>query len=680
MNLKYKILTFSLLMSGLGFTSCDDFLTQENEHQLTTQKFYKDLGDCENGLAAIYNAFKNTNIYQPMDENLRSDLAVEANKNRINLVNAAYLQNFNDSYQTLRNKWAALYTGVFRCNQVIEGVEKVRTILTDEVQLVKLTQIEAQAYFFRGVFFFYLNTSFNNGNVPYIDYVPEEEDDYYKKCTPSDEVKKYYRADLQKALDLGLNGEWKEADKGRATSWAAKDVLGKSYLYDGDYDKAAEYFSDIINNGPFTLVDNIMDNFTAVNEFNSESILEVSYSTQYNTQYGPWSDATLYNIWGMNVCGSSTSWINTSPSLWLVEKFENEAVDENDPRNWIEVESDNYPLTAPNNQKDIIYDQLGQTFNSVIERNGKKYNKTYVYHYENGKYVGVRQRLIPVDGIGNVDYGKLSDIYSEPEHERKFKWENGKPYRLRAYSLRASASLAINGDEDLSYYEKTTQQVGKFNNGITAYFRKLTNWDSRKDEADFKPAMASGINYRLIRLADIYLMYAECLIKGGTSESNLQNAINFINRVRKRSGIILIGKQNLGEYPEATYDDRDLNSNDVMQHLMYIERPMELCMEGHAIRVIDLRRWNVTKERFTWLSKQKYLIGRGTFLAPTKEDPNSLYVGQNWGKQRPYRADDPDTYLKPVSDYIQASMNYGPSVAYWPIPNIESTSNPDINN
>ena len=69
--------------------------------------------------------------------------------------------------------------------------------------------------------------------------------------------------------------------------------------------------------------------------------------------------------------------------------------------------------------------------------------------------------------------------------KEKFKWENGKPYRLRAYSLRASASLAINGDEDLSYYEKTTQQVGKFNNGITAYFRKLTNWDSRKDEADF---------------------------------------------------------------------------------------------------------------------------------------------------------------------------------------------------
>ena len=111
---------------------------------------------------------------------------------------------------------------------------------------------------------------------------------------------------------------------------------------------------------------------------------------------------------------------------------------------------------------------------------------------------------------------------------------------MRAYSLRASASLAINGDEDLSYYEKTTQQVGKFNNGNYCLFQKLTNWDSRKDEADFKPAMASGINYRLIRLADIYLMYAECLIKGGTSESNLQNAINFINRVRKNVLVLFL--------------------------------------------------------------------------------------------------------------------------------------------
>ena len=85
-----------------------------------------------------------------------------------------------------------------------------------------------------------------------------------------------------------MNDKWEKTDLGRITSWAVKAILGKSYLYDKEYNKAAEYFKDIIDNGGFALVDDIVDNFTAANEFNSESILEVSYSTQYNTEFGTW--------------------------------------------------------------------------------------------------------------------------------------------------------------------------------------------------------------------------------------------------------------------------------------------------------------------------------------------------------------------------------------------------------
>ena len=52
MNFRYKTIVFSLLMSGMTLVSCDDFLTQENIHQLTTQNFYKTIGDCEKALAA----------------------------------------------------------------------------------------------------------------------------------------------------------------------------------------------------------------------------------------------------------------------------------------------------------------------------------------------------------------------------------------------------------------------------------------------------------------------------------------------------------------------------------------------------------------------------------------------------------------------------------------------------
>lgn len=159
------------------------------------------------------------------------------------------------------------------------------------------------------------------------------------------------------------------------------------------------------------------------------------------------------------------------------------------------MQSDNY---GDPEHRDIIYDQLGTTFSSQVDRQGVVYNRTYVYTWDAtaGKYVGVRERLVSTVGDNKVLYNKITgydDIVPE------FKWEDGQAYRLRSYSMRASASLAINGDESLIYYQSLPQQVSKFNRGSSAYFRKLSNWDTRKSETEFKPAMASGINYRLIR-------------------------------------------------------------------------------------------------------------------------------------------------------------------------------------
>lgn len=70
---------------------------------------------------------------------------------------------------------------MFRANQVLASIEKIRPNVTDEPQITKLAQIEAQAYSLRGLFYFYLNNSFNNGNVPYINEIAEVEEDYYKR-------------------------------------------------------------------------------------------------------------------------------------------------------------------------------------------------------------------------------------------------------------------------------------------------------------------------------------------------------------------------------------------------------------------------------------------------------------------------------------------------------------------
>ena len=230
-----------------------------------------------------------------------------------------------------------------------------------------------------------------------------------------------------------------------------------------------------------------------------------------------------------------------------------------------------------------------------------------------------------------------------------------------------------------------------YHNNESGYFRKFTNWDTLEDEQSGTPPKASGINLRLIRLADVYLMYAECLIKGGNDASRLQEAIDYVNEVRYRAGTMLLGDEYSGKYMgQRTYqntivDEQNNTADDelidtpqeLMEHLMYVERPLELSVEGHAIRVCDLRRWGVTKQRFEELSQQGFVFKEVRFLKAKADNPNELELTANWGKQ--YRAEEfPED--KPWYDYTNAALNYSESVAYWPIPSIETTSNPDINN
>ncbi len=111
-----KIFSGALLLASLMCSSCDDFLSEDNPNALSTDTFYTSINDCEMGHAALYNAFKDPNIYLPQIESMRSDLAVQGNKIRTGYDSPALLQTFNNSYSAAINKWAGLYTGVYRAN------------------------------------------------------------------------------------------------------------------------------------------------------------------------------------------------------------------------------------------------------------------------------------------------------------------------------------------------------------------------------------------------------------------------------------------------------------------------------------------------------------------------------------------------------------------------------------
>ena len=91
-------------------------------------------------------------------------------------------------------------------------------------------------------------------------------------------------------------------------------------------------------------------------------------------------------------------------------------------------------------------------------------------------------------------------------------------------------------------------------------------------------ATRSPMNYRLIRLSDVMLMYAEAALESG---KDIAVAKTMLNKVRERVG--------MPAFPGyRCYSDDDLR--EAIRH----ERRVELAMEGH--RWFDLCRWGIAYE------------------------------------------------------------------------------------
>lgn len=101
----------------------------------------------------------------------------------------------------------------------------------------------------------------------------------------------------------------------------------------------------------------------------------------------------------------------------------------------------------------------------------------------------------------------------------------------------------------------------------------------------------TGLNVNLIRLADIYLMAAECAVETG----DLGRAMTLVNAVRARAA--LIPGKTIGGAPAANYKVGQYTSfpnPTYARNAVRFERRLELAMEGH--RFYDLVRWGIAKE------------------------------------------------------------------------------------
>ena len=110
-----------------------------------------------------------------------------------------------------------------------------------------------------------------------------------------------------------------------------------------------------------------------------------------------------------------------------------------------------------------------------------------------------------------------------------------------------------------------------------AWFRKYQRDYYRNNEDNFSP-----INYRLIRYADVLLMYAECL----NELDQTAQAYEYVNKVRTRVNLRALEQA----YPSIG------NDKNLFRERLKMERALELF--GESVRWPDLKRWGLdTKQK-----------------------------------------------------------------------------------
>ena len=225
-------------------------------------------------------------------------------------------------------------------------------------------------------------------------------------------------------------------------------------------------------------------------------------------------------------------------------------------------------------------------------------------------------------------------------------------------SKRLTASIVPNNGEGL-YYGLAIGAKAGWGFGQTAYIKKFTNWYHLPNEDGIG---RSGINFRHIRLADVYLMYAECLVSSGGS---VDDAIKYIDFVRARAGVKTLQQYmaaNSGKFPQLHVSKQiktsqplvDKTAANVLTHIQRVERPLELCFEGHRWK--DLVRWGIVKQVFTELVADE----QWRFANPTLFQAAPLF-----SKERRIRDD-----LK-----VSAASYKPESHDYFPIPAAELQTN-----
>ena len=558
------------MMSG-----CSDFFNVSNKQTLSTDNFPATLDQVDLILTSSYSGPYSISMYVfywfPMGIYLydhTSDTYGSYDERGTSMDNYTSI----DSRYTTQMyvdlcKWANLST------TALEAIENYREKYALTSEQSTLDYMQGQALFNRALAYWHAQIFFeidpNAWGFPIFDKVAGTLEGMKRARATVKDTWSFVINDLETAIPL-LKGHY---DNYRASEWAAKGLLAKIYMqslyiFPDNKAKAKTLMEDIINNSGKRLVtpDIYADMFygNPANEFNSESLYELSMVTNWN-QTGPWADYTtgsgmpmVFAPWYMDL---DIRFRPTVEGLTDPITKEYDVITSKKSSEW----GNNYIHDA--NIRRFGFQGIGgdtvprRTFNPSFASSQARSIDNYPYSLEDPDYQQNSMNL-------KNDKSKV---------DPRIFLSAGQPY----------VDEYIDDKGRTTYYDRSSE-INNRSDLLAWQHRKFTNIRGvEMGLAPYGKNESSDANYPIVRLADIYLLYAE-LIK----DDDPTLALEYINKVHRRAygyspdAPCPYDYKSLTERTKAA-DDTDPLAYDVLKY----ERWAEFFAEGQWWW--DVRRWKI---------------------------------------------------------------------------------------
>ncbi|TDX00816.1 RagB/SusD family nutrient uptake outer membrane protein [Dinghuibacter silviterrae] len=457
--------------------------------------------------------------------------------------------NVSPTNEYVNEAWQVLFTGVKNCNVLLEGADLFTQHYAKSSDLPTVALIKGQAYFLRAYYYFELECLYGEDNVP----SPSATDTLgvpifngvpttlAQSQQPRSSIKNVWaliESDLQQAATLLKGQVWTGNDEGRVTDVAAEALLGKAYVFTKNYAAAKTMLSTVIGSGKGLVgYDTLRGEFIGITayKFNRESLFELNIDQNSYGGYGVYSGAAnsttiMGLIWPPWALGSDGTEGNCTPMGYG-----------NEIAHWKNVLRYGYKLGTYNLVANPNYNAAkGPSYNNPQEVMDPVYKAAALAARTNGTvdprlYISMLQPW--VDSVSPD--GQHWYPVSRPNFE---------------------------------------QGAGTYGWSIRKYTPVFNNINN--------VGPADDVNLHLLRMADVYLLYAEaCANTGDPSD-----ALEYINKVKRRAYGYPINSASPIDYASLTAatmaPDPSLANNP-----LYYERWAELFNEGQWW--LDVCRWHL---------------------------------------------------------------------------------------